>query len=79
MEKKANWCDFTAYWVTIAFLAILGTSLFALFRVFSSFSAVALPVVVGLLAIGIPAGLAVEAHMKKKHLLAIREIENCIF
>jgi len=69
-EKKAFCCALIAYRVAIAFLAIFFTSSYAiLIWLISVFASVLLPVAIGLLAIGIPAALAVEAHMKKKHLL----------
>ena len=57
-EKKANGCEFVAYWITIVFFAIA----FAC-------TIVGIPVAVGILAIGIPVGLAVEADFKKKQLM----------
>ena len=57
-EKKANGCGFVAYWIIIAFFAIA----FAC-------TILGIPVAIGILAIGIPVGLAVEADFKKKQLI----------
>ena len=57
-EKKANGCGFVAYWITIVFFTIaFACTIFGV------------PVALGILAIGILVGLAVEADFKKKQLM----------